>query len=124
MSTFWLGLTRAADSMRQDDSAKPSGTGNLGPFRESTQELEDRLDKLALICMAMWSLMRQTTQLTEEDLMQRVKEIDLLDGQADGRITPQVARCPACNRVMSPRHTRCLYCGKDKLQITAFDSIG
>ena len=40
--------------------------------------LEDRLERLALTCMAMWSLIQSETKLTEDDLLQRVKEIDLM----------------------------------------------
>ncbi len=86
-------------------------------------DVEQRLEKLTLITMAMWSLLQQETNLTEEDLMERVRQIDLMDGRSDGRITPQIARCSQCNRVMNPRHSRCLYCGQEKLIVSAFDSM-
>lgn len=85
--------------------------------------LEDRLDRLALICMAMWSLVQPKTDLTEEDLLQRVKEIDLMDGTEDGKITRQVVRCGKCDRPMSSRHTRCIYCGSEQLAACAFDTV-
>lgn len=84
--------------------------------------LEDRLDKLTLVCLAMWSLIREKTGLTEEDLVQHVTEIDLADGQADGKAAKRVAKCPKCDRVMATRHKHCMYCGHDKLDMTAFDS--
>ncbi len=89
----------------------------------ATPGLEDRLDRLSLICMAMWTLVQAETNLTEEDLLQRVREIDLMDGVADGRITRQVTRCGRCDRPMSSRHTRCIYCGSEQLVATAFDTI-
>ncbi len=85
--------------------------------------LERRVDKLALISMALWSLLSEKTNLTEEDLMARVKKIDLLDGEADGKLKRQLAKCSACGRVMSPRHANCIYCGEAKLLITAFDDV-
>ncbi len=85
--------------------------------------LEDRLDRLALICMAMWSLLQSKTDLTEEDLLQRVKEIDLMDGTEDGKITRQVVRRSKCDRPMSSRHTRCIYCGSEQLAACAFDTV-
>ncbi len=88
-----------------------------------TQALEDRLDRLALICMAMWSLVQSETNLTEDDLLARVKEIDLMDGTADGKITRQVAKCSQCDRPMSTRHTRCIYCGSGQLIASAFDTV-
>ena len=85
--------------------------------------LEDRVDRLSLICMAMWSLMRDKTDLTEQELMERVKLIDLMDGSADGKATRTVSKCAACNRPMNPRHQKCIYCGSEKLVESAFDAV-
>ena len=86
-------------------------------------DLEQRIDKLTVICMAMWGLLHERLSLTEEDLMERVKEIDLRDGQADGKITPTVAQCRQCGRVMSRTHSKCMYCGAEKLDIGPFDQV-
>ena len=88
-----------------------------------TQGVEARLDKLTLICMALWSLLSEKTQLTEEDLMERIKKLDLMDGESDGKLQRQVAKCAQCGRVMSSRHTKCLYCGAERLKLTAFDQV-
>ena len=87
------------------------------------KELEDRLDKLTLICMGMWSFLAESNKVTEEDLIKRVTQIDLEDGVADGKVTKQVARCDRCDRVMSPRHKRCIYCGTERLTLSAFDKL-
>ena len=89
----------------------------------SAAVLEERVERLSLICMAMWSLLQSETQLTEDDLLERVKEIDLLDGVADGKITRRVARCGKCDRPMSSRHSRCIYCGSEQLVASAFDTV-
>ena len=86
--------------------------------------LNDRLDKLSLICSAMWQLMQEKTDLTEEDLMAKVQELDLADGVADGKVTKKkLQNCPGCNRVMSPRHKRCLYCGTTIEKTEAFGGV-
>ena len=85
--------------------------------------LEAEIDKLSLICMAMWRLLEERTSLTEKDLLDKVSELDLQDGKADGKLAKPVSRCVACNRVMSRRHTRCLYCGAERLVETAFDVL-
>ena len=87
------------------------------------RHLEDRLERLALICMAMWSLVQSATELTEDDLLQAVRDIDLMDGVVDGKITRQVYRCGKCDRPVSSRHTRCIYCGSEQLNASAFDSV-
>ena len=91
--------------------------------REVVGDFERRLDKLVLISMAVWSLLSEKMHLTEEDLMERVKTIDLMDGKADGKLKRELAQCSQCNRVMNPRHTKCIYCGADRLHLTAFDDV-
>ena len=83
---------------------------------------EDRLNRLTLICQALWELLRDRGELTEEDLITKISEIDLRDGRADGKISKQIKHCPKCDRVMSPRHQKCMYCGAINLQITPFDA--
>ena len=83
---------------------------------------ERRLDKLTLVCMALWSLLQEKTGLTEEDLLERIRQIDMADGVQDGKAKKQIAKCPSCNRTMSPRHGRCLYCGAEDLTYSAFDA--
>jgi len=89
----------------------------------SVTQLEDRIDRMALVNMAMWSLIRDKTNLTEADLLERVKLIDLLDGKEDGKATRTVSQCAACNRPMNPRHKKCIYCGKGRLIECAFDAM-
>ena len=90
---------------------------------ERMKQTMDRVDKLALVCMAMWSLLQEKTELTEEDLMDRVREIDLADGVEDGKVSKRVVNCPQCARVMHPRHKKCMYCGATELKESAFDDV-
>lgn len=105
----------AADAARAATAA--------GSTRRDVTHLEDRIERLSLVCMAMWSLIQDKTQLTEEDLMERVRLIDLMDGVEDGKAARTIQKCHACRRVMSPRHRKCLYCGAQKLAQSAFDAI-
>ncbi|WP_432800184.1 hypothetical protein [Poriferisphaera sp. WC338] len=80
---------------------------------EQVDQLQDSHDRLSLVCMAMWSLMQDNTQITENDLIERVRKIDLMDGVEDGKVSQPLAKCSACNQTMSQRHDRCIYCGND-----------
>jgi len=86
-------------------------------------DIEERLDKLMLINMAMWELIRDRSKLTEADLLAKVQELDLRDGVPDGKMTRTVSKCSKCDRTMSPRHQSCMYCGADKLHSSVFDGI-
>ncbi len=85
--------------------------------------LAERMDKLILVNMALWSLLQEKTGLTEKDLEDRVEQIDLEDGVADGKVTRTVQECPNCGRRVSPRHKRCLFCGNKKIGSTPLDQV-
>ena len=124
-SLFW-GLHTHGDQLRKEIQTGMEARQVASQAREAQSavlDLERRLSKLTLISMALWSLLSEKVRLTEEDLMERVKTIDLMDGEADGKLKREVAKCGNCGRVMSPRHPRCLYCGADRLHITAFDEV-
>ncbi len=76
------------------------------------RQLEQSVDKLVLINMAMWNLLKTKAGLTEADLLVEMQRIDLVDGAADGRVTPSTHQCNKCGRTISTRHKRCLYCGQ------------
>ena len=84
--------------------------------------LEERIDKLLLVNMAVWELLKERTSLAEEDLMNKVHEIDIRDGVVDGKITEGIKKCRKCDRTMSQKHRRCLYCGAEDLKTEAYDA--
>jgi ribosomal protein S27AE len=85
--------------------------------------LADRVDQLTLVCKAMWALVRECTDLTEEDLLRKMEELDVHDGVADGKVSRPVTTCPKCKRPMSAEHKKCLYCGFVQPVETAFDMV-
>ncbi len=86
-----------------------------------TRELEGRVNQLTLVCMAMWSILKEKAGVTEKELLARVEQIDLADGKADGKMTVRIVKCTACGRTLGRRHRKCLYCGAPRVGSTAFD---
>ncbi len=76
------------------------------------ERLGRRIDALVLVNMALWSLVGEKLGCTDQELQDRVREIDLRDGNMDGRVTTPPRTCGQCGRVISARHARCIYCGK------------
>src|SRR6188474_2885334 len=79
--------------------------------RDVAFALEEKVDKLALICRAMFELMQASSGITEDQLRKKIVEVDLRDGQADNRMTRRATKCPKCDAMMSPKFGRCLFCG-------------
>lgn len=125
MTSFWGYGRGSISSAMQNmaDSMSTAGRRESAEVRSGVAELEERLDRLTLICMAMWDILKEKGGLVEQELMDRMQQIDLADGVADGKVTRTVAKCHNCGRTMSPRHNKCLYCGATKLERTAFDSL-
>ncbi|MEM1107206.1 MAG: hypothetical protein AAGH99_00770 [Planctomycetota bacterium] len=112
-----------AEANARMHAAVAGGAASKRTQRE-VQYLEDRFERLSLVCMAMWSLLQDKTDLTESDLLERVQTIDLMDGRADGKAEKTgVVKCHQCGRPMSERHMLCIYCGADKQASSAFDRV-
>jgi ribosomal protein S27AE len=118
---FGNAVDRAVDTM--DEARRQARRERQQEIAPDVELLKDRLEKLSLVSLAMWSLIQDKTGLTEQDLMDRVRAIDLADGVADGKVTQTVSKCVKCGRTMSPRHRKCLYCGAAELKTSAFDDI-
>lgn len=103
------------------DTGQRPGTPQTGPRTSDARpsqvhpseirELRDQVERLALMCQALWELVRTRAKLSDADLEKLAQEIDLRDGMADGRLTSHPVKCPNCGRVSNSRHKKCLYCG-------------
>ena len=74
-------------------------------------DLERRTDRLSLACQALWEILREQTNISEDAVFARMEAIDLRDGQADGKIGGKVFECVKCGRTINSRRPVCVYCG-------------
>ena len=75
-------------------------------------DLRRSIDTLALACQAMWELLRERHgDLTDQMLLERMREVDRRDGTVDGRMTTGSATCPSCGRLTSAKTGECNFCG-------------
>jgi hypothetical protein len=97
-----------------DDSDIPSPRQGITPPDNSVRirDLEHQIARLNLINQALWELLRDRARLSDNDLMAKIKEVDLRDGVEDGRMTITPLECPKCGRISSSKHWKCLYCGQ------------
>ena len=76
------------------------------------KDLEQRHEQLKLVTMAMWTLLKDHTGLTEGDLRKYIEKVDLMDGKADGKInTKERSDCLNCGRTVLSTSLACPYCG-------------
>ncbi|MGV3629316.1 MAG: hypothetical protein ACO1PN_16685 [Betaproteobacteria bacterium] len=91
--------------------AKRDAESTAARLHSESLRLEAKIDALALVCQALWEIVREKTDLTENDIEQKMTEIDLRDGREDGRIAGVMKKCPACNRPSHSSQSICIYCG-------------
>jgi hypothetical protein len=80
--------------------------------------LEDEVERMYMVIEALWGMVKESGKFTDDDLIERVAEIDLRDGKLDGRASEKTAPpiCPSCSRTMKRHRPQCLYCGTMVLQ--------
>jgi len=109
MDLFW--------NLHHDKRISEVGSRERGTASKTEQdrmkinELEIKINHMTLICMALWSFIKENHSATDKELIQRITEIDLLDGKLDGALQTKAKKCPKCGNVMNKKHNQCLYCG-------------
>ena len=90
-----------------------------------TLSLQLQHERLKLVTMAMWELIRDHTGLMESDLKKYVEMVDLKDGKRDGRVKrfDDIKTCPSCKRTILRSSLTCAYCGKPIPLKSVFDGV-
>jgi rRNA maturation endonuclease Nob1 len=74
-------------------------------------DISRKVDRLSLACQAMWELLRDRSELTEDDIEAKILEIDSRDGRVDGKIATKLVDCATCGRPTNSRRCSCVMCG-------------
>ena len=79
------------------------------------RQLEEDLASLALFNQTLLRMVIEKEVCEAQEFINLLKMIDLEDGVADGKITPQRELdnpdCPECARRLPKGKNRCMYCG-------------
>ena len=100
-----------SDAAGNAEAAKRDAAQTSDRLHGEVRRLEAKIDGLALLCQALWEIIRDNTDFRDEQIEAKMKEIDLRDGRQDGRMVGHPTKCRKCGR---PAHTRqrvCMYCG-------------
>jgi len=107
MNNFNDPAVKAANMAANEASAKARDAERQVDF------MRRDVDRLLMITEALWRLLQRAHGYTDEDLKKLIAEIDLEDGVLNGRVARRlVSSCPACQRPVSAKDTKCIYCGQ------------
>ncbi|MGL6162209.1 hypothetical protein [Microbulbifer sp.] len=110
MSWFWDAFQQSqiSDNQQRSSDAKNDAASAL----RSARELEDKVDRLSLLCHALFEELERTTGFSETQLKEKMIEIDLRDGKLDGKFDPSVGKsCPDCGHQIKRSRPNCFWCG-------------
>jgi hypothetical protein len=91
--------------------AREAGAAAGVAVTHDIEDLEMRLERLLLVVESMWSLLRESGY-NDDQLIARIKQLDIEDGTADGRRAAKPRQCPSCRSMVEPGRDSCPYCGK------------
>lgn len=111
MVGIWMGGMRASTMQPSQQAAVSRISSKTQTLKRTVEDLENNVARLSLLNQALWELLRDRLKLSDADLEQMAREIDLRDGVEDGKITNVAVKCPQCGRVSNSKHYKCLYCG-------------
>ena len=81
--------------------------------QDKVEALQSEVDRLLMITEALWLLLKKERGYDDKVLADTIAEIDLRDGQRDGRVAKTPPKpCPSCGRNLVKRRPTCLYCGR------------
>ena len=78
-----------------------------------SRSLSADVERLFMITEALWMMLKEKHGYTDEQLVEQIYNIDLRDGELDGKIAKSPPKsCPGCNRTMQGNRPICIYCGE------------
>lgn len=92
--------------------ARSSAVAEVSNHTNRVEDLNERINSLAMIVRAMWALLEEQG-LTQEQLVAKLDELDLLDGTDDGQMRRAALDCPSCDSKVAAGLTKCQFCGAE-----------
>jgi RNase P subunit RPR2 len=108
---FFLGYAMGEKAAANSALRAASIPSISGVSVDDMEDMSERIDRLVLLCAAMWSIL-EDGGATEEQLIARVREIDAADNVLDGQITAKPTRCRKCETLVAPGLAACQFCGE------------
>jgi len=80
---------------------------------ERLRVLEQRYDRMRMVNIALWGLLKKRLNLTDDDLKSALEIVDTHLGSSDGRLTPKatLVNCPHCSHPIKDGSLVCIWCG-------------
>lgn len=88
-----------------------SSSLNRALENQEQAKLIDIINNLLIKNQTMWELLKEKTGLTDDDFMEKLKDIDMRDGYLNGKINTSLLNCSKCGKINNSTRDNCIYCG-------------
>lgn len=113
MLEFVLGYSAgSATASRAASLARSAAVADGTHHTNRIEDINERLDSMAMIMRAMWALLEEQG-LTTDQLLAKMEELDLMDGVEDGQMKRGAVDCQSCDSKVAPGLSRCQFCGAE-----------
>jgi predicted RNase H-like nuclease (RuvC/YqgF family) len=85
--------------------------------------LQARVEKLSFISRALWTFVREMGGKTEQELMERVTQLQREEAEKAQKGAAAPRLCSKCNRPVAAGQERCLFCGTEVTPGSIFDRV-
>lgn len=107
--------------INQAERRADSAAEKASRVQDSYYKLLKKQEKMALVSQALWEIVQERLGISDEELQDKILEIDLRDGKADGKIGGQIVTCKNCGRKTNTQRGSCFYCGTNTTEGHAFE---
>ena len=112
MHIFWE--VRQQQRIGQAKAAANSAQSAATDAKSQVRQFQRQLDKSMMLIEALWTLCREAHGWTDQQLVDRVTDIDLRDGQLDGKVAHAARPCAECGRTIAADRDQCMWCGREE----------
>jgi len=110
---LFMGVAAREQALKREaDRNADQAAATASEARSKVERMQMDVEKLLMITEALWIMLRDEHGYTDEQLIEKVQEIDLRDGRLDGKVAKQgPTKCPQCGRAIAARRPMCMFCG-------------
>jgi hypothetical protein len=114
---FYNSLTPGYNNYDNNISRGPSVTASnaradASDAQRKITSLESDVERLLMMTEALWGILKEQLNYTDDELLRRVQEIDMRAGVLDGKVSKSAPKkCTSCGRTVMKKRPQCLYCG-------------
>jgi hypothetical protein len=112
MNQFYGNFFHDSASHYEVESAKGEARRGDTNVKAGIDKLSREVEKLKLVTRALCELLSENSSVPVEAIFDRIQEIELRDGQLNGKYVEGVSKCSACNRPGKISRGNCMYCGE------------